>query len=108
MGTLLLIALTSGMRALTMIVGFVYPTWASLKAIKSEDTDDDTQWLTYWIVYSSVALMESVTDVFLFWIPMYEWLKMGFYIFMWHPQTNGALKIYNAVLAPLTDQLIAV
>lgn len=99
--TLMIVALMSGLRALTQIVGFAYPTWASIKAIGSEDKDDDTFWLTYWIVYSSISVVESISDIFLFWIPMYEWIKMAFFIFMWHPKTEGARKIYQIVFQPL-------
>ena len=37
------------------------------KAIESDATDDDTQWLTYWVVYSMMMIFESVADSFVFW-----------------------------------------
>merc|ERR1719461_591102 len=86
----LILLITSGVRALSNVVATWYPVWQSLKALGSKGKDDDSAWLAYWIFYSTVQTMESVTDVFLFWIPMYEWLKMGIYVFMWHPKTQGA------------------
>merc|ERR1719325_450379 len=91
----LLLLLISGVRALGNVVAWLYPVWASLKALKSDDKDDDTFWLAYWIFYSSIQVVESITDIFLFWIPMYEWIKIALYIYMWHPKTRGAMKLYS-------------
>jgi receptor expression-enhancing protein 5/6 len=34
------------------LIGFVFPMYASIKAIESPGTDDDTMWLTYWLVFA--------------------------------------------------------
>ena len=46
------------------------------KAVESPQGDDDTQWLTYWIVYSTFNILEYFTDLILFWIPFYSLLKV--------------------------------
>merc|ERR1739838_641424 len=94
----------SGVRALANVVAWVYPVWASLKALGTDDKADDSFWLSYWIFFSSVQVVESVTDVFLFWIPMYEWLKIGLYIYMWHPKTQGSMLLYKLVLQPMMSK----
>ena len=33
-------------------IGFLYPMYVSIKALESRDDSDDTQWLTYWVVYA--------------------------------------------------------
>ena len=43
----------------------VYPMYASMKAIDRKRPDDDVLWLTYWIVYISVLMGESLGFVFL-------------------------------------------
>ena len=43
----------------------VYPMYASMKAIERKRPDDDTLWLTYWIVYISVLMGESLGFVYL-------------------------------------------
>ena len=48
-----------------------------LKAIESADKDDDTRWLTYWVVYAAFMLVETFTDLFLFWIPFYSFIKVS-------------------------------
>merc|ERR1712012_392037 len=79
--------------------------WASLKAIRSDRKDDDTKWLTYWVLYGFVSFVESITDIFLYWIPMYEFAKMLMYIFLWSPQTEGAIIIYKRGIGPIMSEL---
>ena len=47
------------------------------KAIDSVAKDDDTQWLTYWVVYAAFGIVEYFADLVLFWIPFYFLLKVG-------------------------------
>lgn len=47
-----------------------------LKAIESPGKDDDTRWLTYWVVYAAFLLVETFTDIFFFWIPFYSFIKV--------------------------------
>jgi len=48
----------------------------SCKAIDSEEKDDDTQWLTYWVVYAAFGIMEYFTDLLLSWVPFYFLAKV--------------------------------
>jgi hypothetical protein len=43
----------------TRLLGFLYPMYASIKALISERKDDDSQWLMYWVVYAALALLEQ-------------------------------------------------
>jgi len=47
---LLFVLFGVGAAAVCNLTGFVYPLYASFKAVNSPQQDDDTQWLTYWIV----------------------------------------------------------
>ena len=44
---------------------------SSIKAIESIKKEDDTQWLTYWVVYGVFSIAESFSDIFLSWFPFY-------------------------------------
>jgi receptor expression-enhancing protein 5/6 len=59
------------------LLGFVYPAFKSCQAIDSEDKDDDTQWLTYWVVYAAFGIIEYFTDIFLGWVPFYFLAKVS-------------------------------
>ena len=48
-----------------------------VKAIESNDKDDDTQWLTYWVVYSTFSIGEFFSDIFLSWFPLYFLFKVN-------------------------------
>ena len=39
----------SGPQVISVLVGFTYPAYQSFKAIESNNKDDDTQWLVYWV-----------------------------------------------------------
>ncbi len=72
--------------------------YASVKAIESKDTNDDTQWLVYWIVYGLFSFVETFIDLILYWIPFYFAIKIVFLVWCMHPTTKGATVIYNAVI----------
>ena len=48
----------------------------SCKAIESADKDDDTLWLTYWVVFAFFGVIEYFTDILLWWIPFYFFIKV--------------------------------
>jgi hypothetical protein len=41
------------------LVGFVYPMYGSIKAIESKESEDDTLWLTYWLVFALFKVRKS-------------------------------------------------
>lgn len=89
-----------GAGPLCNLVGFVYPLYASFKALQTSDKTDDTQWLTYWMVYGFFELVESFTDFFLFWIPFYYLFKILFLLWCFLPQFHGADFLYHRFIEP--------
>lgn len=63
----ILLFVVGGTELVVALVGFIYPAYMSFKAIDSPSTDDDTQWLTYWVVYAFFSMTESITDLILSW-----------------------------------------
>jgi receptor expression-enhancing protein 5/6 len=90
-----------GSHAICDVIGIVYPAYMSFKAIESKETDDDKQWLTYWVVFALVQVGETFFDFFLFWIPFYFLFKLMFLIFLAFPETRGAYMLYERVLKPV-------
>jgi len=107
-GTFLAICLTilytHGWETLANLVGFVYPVYASFKALGTKATDDDTQWLTYWIVYGCLQVVEEFTDAMFKYIPFYYSFKILFLMWCFLPQTQGAMIIFNRIISPILDR----
>ncbi|XP_047139649.1 receptor expression-enhancing protein 5 isoform X1 [Hydra vulgaris] len=87
------------------LLGFLYPAYASVKAVESVNKDDDTQWLTYWVVYAAFSIVEYFSDIFLSWFPLYFLLKCIFLCWCMAPFSwNGAHFIYSRFIAPFVIQ----
>ena len=90
-----IISLLGGMKLMSDLLGFVYPAYMSFKAIESQGTADDTQWLTYWVVFATVSIMESSAMLILEYIPFYFFVKSAFLAWLFHPKFMGAALLYK-------------
>ena len=89
-----------GATYITCALGVAYPCFMSFLAIESEGEDDDKQWLTYWVVFGILNIIDQFAGVILSFIPFYFFLKLCFMIFLMHPSTMGALMVYNTYILP--------
>jgi len=91
-----------GAKFLANFIGFLYPAYASFKAIESPQKDDDTKWLTYWVTYGCFAVVFEFSDIVISWIPFYDLLKCCFFLWlMWPGETSGALVVYRKLIFPI-------
>ncbi|XP_009979168.1 PREDICTED: receptor expression-enhancing protein 6, partial [Tauraco erythrolophus] len=83
------------------LIGFAYPAYASIKAIESSSKEDDTTWLTYWVVYGVFSVAEFFSDIFLYWFPFYYAGKCLFLLWCMAPVSwNGSQVLYQTVIRP--------
>ncbi|ORZ11939.1 TB2/DP1, HVA22 family-domain-containing protein [Absidia repens] len=87
-------------QLLSNAISWLYPAYASFKAIESPGNSDDKQWLTYWTVIGFVQLMEYFSDILLYWFPFYYLFKTLFVLYLALPQFRGAEVLYGRFLRP--------
>nr|CAG8455199.1 8608_t:CDS:2 [Entrophospora candida] len=80
--------------------GLLYPTYASFKAIKTNDVKTIKLWLMYWIIMAIFTMWEGFFDNFIFWFPFYYEIKMFFILWLIFPRSEGATFLYNKFVDP--------
>ncbi|CAG9331917.1 unnamed protein product [Blepharisma stoltei] len=105
-GVLLLLCMLFGLGAalITDAIAILYPAYMSFKAIESAETDDDKQWLTYWVVFALFKVIDDWSEILFSWLPFYYPIKLAFLVFLFAPQTRGALKIYETAIRPILQK----
>ncbi|KAL7008280.1 ER membrane protein DP1/Yop1 [Cystobasidiomycetes sp. EMM_F5] len=89
---------------LSTVLGWGLPAYFSLKALESPSHGDDTQWLTYWVVFGGFQIVEYFSDFLLYWFPFYYSFKCAFIVWLMLPSTRGAEVIYAKVVKPAFAQ----
>ncbi|KAI1008096.1 hypothetical protein K3495_g136 [Podosphaera aphanis] len=88
-----------GGQLLTNLAGFVIPSYYSLEALLSVGKSDDTQWLTYWVVYAFLTVFESAISA-VYWFPFYYTFKFLLVLWLALPVTGGAQIVFRSLIQP--------
>ncbi|TLD06323.1 uncharacterized protein PgNI_08913 [Pyricularia grisea] len=91
-------------KLLSSIASFLFPLFASYKALKTTDPAQLTPWLMYWVVLACALLVESWTEWFLCWIPFYAYIRLLFLLYLILPQTQGARVLYQDYIHPYLQE----
>lgn len=83
------------------LISLAYPAFASFKMIESPNKTDVPQWVTYWVIFGFCVLLESFEDILLQWFPFYFLFKLGAFVYLMLPQTQGAAVVYTKMIKPL-------
>lgn len=82
-------------------IGVAYPAYISMKAIETRTKEDDTRWLTYWVIYGVLSVFEHVSLFLVQMVPFYWLLKCVFFIWCMVPiENNGSTVMYNRLIQP--------
>jgi len=91
-----------GAQLLANFIGFLYPAYCSIKALESGTKKDDTQWLTYWVVFAAFSVVEFFADILVSWVPFYWLSKCIFFLWCMAPlEANGSALIYARIIRPM-------
>ncbi|CAK9861386.1 unnamed protein product [Sphagnum jensenii] len=82
------------------VVMLIYPLYASIMAIESPYKEDDQLWLTYWVLYSFVTLLELVAAPVFRWIPLWSTIKLLVASWLVLPEFRGGIIIYEHFVKP--------
>ncbi|KAM0246377.1 hypothetical protein ACHAQJ_010247 [Trichoderma viride] len=85
---------------LSSIASFLFPIFASYKALKTSDPAQLVPWLMYWVVFSCCLLVESWVYFILAWVPFYGYIRLLFFLYLILPQTQGARVLYEKYIHP--------
>nr|XP_037290354.1 receptor expression-enhancing protein 6-like isoform X1 [Rhipicephalus microplus] len=78
----------------------LHPT--CMRAIESTTKDDDTKWLTYWVVFACFSVVDFFADNILRFFPFYWLAKIIFLVYCFAPTNpNGSVHIYNKIIRPV-------
>jgi len=95
-----------GGEFLVNFAGFILPGYYSLEALFSTNKVDDTQWLTYWVVYAFLNVFESLINA-VYWFPFYYTFKFILILWMALPVTNGAQLVFRSFLQPVFSRFFS-
>lgn len=90
---------------LANIASVVIPAYLSLVALETPGKNDDTEFLTYWVVYAFFTILEFWSSLLVNWVPAYWLLKTLFFLYLAFPSTGGANLIYSSVLKPISSKI---
>lgn len=85
---------------LCSLASFLFPIFASYKALKTSDPAQLTPWLMYWVVLSIGLLAESWVAFIVTWIPFYGYFRLLLILYLVLPQTQGARVLYEQYVHP--------
>ncbi|XP_028137340.1 uncharacterized protein LOC114331861 isoform X1 [Diabrotica virgifera virgifera] len=87
-------------RLVILLIGTLYPAYASYKAVRTKNVREYVKWMMYWIVFALFTCVETFTDVFFSWFPFYYEVKIILVIWLLSPATKGSSILYRKFVHP--------
>jgi len=87
-------------------VGFAYPAYATVKAVRREPGYDSIDWCVYWVLFSTFTLIEDTFDGFF--VELFGYLyfvfKIVFLVWCFLPQTMGMKIVFEKFVSPFLNR----
>lgn len=99
----LVLMIFQGWTILMTFITVFYPAVHSIRAIESPGKDDDKIWLTYWMVFGLFTTLETFFGFIFSFIPYWDWIRLGLFIYLLLPNFKGAEQLYNGFIRNLLD-----
>lgn len=93
-----------GREIVTTTFILLYPAWKSFLALQTPGADDDKKWLTYWITYGGVMILDGAASFVTSHIPFWGIFRLVFLISLIHGKTNTYLYVFDYVIKPFFDR----
>jgi len=89
------------------VAGSVIPIYESIRAVCTVEQEDDTIWLTYWVVQGIVSFSTQWVDGFGNGISLH-WYIFEFFFYLWLllPWTDGATLIFDFIVEPIVGPIV--
>jgi len=84
-----------------LVIGQLYPAYASFKAVKNRNVKEYVKWMIYWIVFSSYTVLEEISDIIFYWLPLYYEIKILILFWLVSPTTRGSSVLYRGLIHPV-------
>lgn len=98
----LVFLLFEGFAIVVTIAMVIYPGLLSIRAIETKEGDDDKAWLTYWMIYGTLHVLETFVPFVFYIIPYWQWIRLGLFVYM--IKFNGAAQIHSTVVESLIKE----
>ncbi|KAK8807852.1 hypothetical protein WA158_007381 [Blastocystis sp. Blastoise] len=96
----LIIYAVFGSNFIATLVGTVYPTYETLRYFCNPNPNDLPKLYTYWILYASFCLLDSVRFILIRWFPLYDAFKVAVFSMCYMDSINLAVILYDNLIAP--------
>ena len=87
---------------ITRLISLIYPSYKSYQSIEKDSSNNN--WMSYWIVYSTITTFEIIGWMIINYIPFYQIIKLSFIIWLVFPDANNSSIFYQKFIEPFFNQ----
>ena len=92
-------------RFISFPIALFVPGYHSLMAVMSDGTDDDTQWLCYWLIVAIFFFLEQVFNLIFCSIPFYYEIKCGLLLYLQWGDAHHSFQAFEKYIEPILSSV---